>query len=209
MEPKEIKERTTFKIDEALDEIKKSKKKFKQSIDIVINLQNFDPKKQENKVSKEIVLPNGIGKDVKIGIISDTRPGSITKAQIEALKEKKQMKKFLEEYDSFLADPSLMPFVGKTLGKYLAPKGRMPTILPPNANSDEFVRMKKKAIRFRTRDSSSIQLLVGNEEMGNAELKENIKKVLEDVQNVLPKGRSQMKNVLVKMTMSKPVKIEF
>lgn len=192
----------------ALQEIRQSKRKFKQTVDLIVTLQNFDPKKQENRISKDIALPHGLGREMKIGIISDSVHGSITKQEIELMKSKKEIKSFIGKYDSFICDVSLMAFVGKTLGKYLAPIGKMPSPFPPNANAEAIVRQKQSSVRIKS-VSSCIQLPIGSEEMPDEKLKENIEKALSEIETALPKGRPQMKSAMLKLTMSKPVKIEY
>jgi ribosomal protein L1 len=44
--------------------------------------------------------------------------------------------------------------------------------------------------------------------MSDDDIAENIKAVIDHLIHKLPKGRNNIKNVLVKFTMSKPVKIE-
>ena len=51
-------------------------------------------------------------------------------------------------------------------------------------------------------------MLAGSEEMSDAQLKENIDKILDEVSKSLPKGKNQVKDIHIKMTMGKPVKID-
>lgn len=44
---------------------------FTESVDIIINIRDLDVKKPENRFNEEVTLPNGRGKDVKIGVIAD------------------------------------------------------------------------------------------------------------------------------------------
>ena len=45
---------------------------FTESMDIIINIRDLDVKRPENRFNEEVTLPNGRGKDVKIGVIADT-----------------------------------------------------------------------------------------------------------------------------------------
>src|SRR3989344_2423185 len=70
--------RTFMKIEQAIEELKKSKKRnFSQTYDMIVILRNLDLKKPENRFSKEVLLPHGRGKDVEVGIISDSIPQAI------------------------------------------------------------------------------------------------------------------------------------
>lgn len=200
-----------MKIDDALKYLRENSKqrKFAQSVDIIINLKNIDLKKPENKFSKEVLLPNGRGKEISVGIISDKVSGAVTKTDIETFeKDKKKLKQFTKQYDFTIAEAPLMPLVGKVLGRYLAPRGKMPKLLPPGRNPQMMVDELKNSVRIRVRDSPTIQVLAGSEEMSDAQLKENIDKILDEVNKSLPKGKNQVKDIHIKMTMGKPVKLD-
>lgn len=195
-----------MKIDEPLRLLREgSKRNFKQSFDIIVNLKNIDLKKPENKFSKDIILPHGRGKDVSVAVISDNIPNSITKKDIEGI-SKQEIRNLVKKYEFFLCEAPLMPLVGKVLGRYLGPKGKMPKLITGNA--DALTRDAKRSVRIRVRDSPVIHVVVGSEDMKDAEIRENSERLLEDIVKTLPKGHSQIKNVYIKLTMSKPIKVE-
>jgi len=201
-----------MKIEEAIEKLKAEKKrKFNQTYDLIINLKNIDLKNPENRITKEIVLPHGRGKDVNVCVISD-RFG-VTKKEIEELaKSKKELKKFAKKYDFFLADASLMMFIGKEIGKYLSPAGKMPQPIPPNFTKeqiDEIMKKKKNVVKIKLKTTPVIQLQTGVESMEPEKIKENVDAIIKDVIAALPKARAQIKSVLLKLTMSKPVRIDF
>jgi large subunit ribosomal protein L1 len=193
-------------IDEAIKQIRGSeKRKFSQSIDLVVTLKNIDLKKPENKFSKRVILPSGRGKDVSVCIISEN--GEFGKREIETFeKNKSAAKKFTKQYEFFLCEAPLMPLVGKVLGRYLAPKGKMPEILLPGRNPDATVSELKKSVRIRVRDAPMIQTIIGTEEMKDDEIKGNAERVIEEVKKVLP-PKVSIKNAYLKTTMGKPLKI--
>lgn len=200
-----------MKIGEAIKHLRENGKprKFSQSVDLIINVKNIDLKKPENKFSKEVLLPHGRGKEIKVGVISDRIPGSITKSDLEDFeKDKKKLKFVTKQYDFIIAEASLMPLVGKVLGKYLAPKGRMPKMLPPGRNHESVIDELKRSARIRLRDSAAIHVLAGTEAMSDAQLTENVERILEEVYKALPKGRNQVRGIYLKMTMSRPVKVD-
>lgn len=200
-----------MKIEEAIKELDKTKKNFKQSYDLIINLKNIDLKKPENRISKEIILPYEKGRPASVCVLSENF--GINKEEIERIaNSKRDIKKFVKRYEFFLASPDLMPFIGKTLGKYLAPQGKMPQPLPPNLSKEQInnlIKTKERSVRVRLKSSLNIQVMVGKEGMKNEEIVENIKTVLKEITAMLPKARAQIKDVLLKKTMSKPIKIEF
>jgi len=194
-------------IDSALAHLRSHEKRgFSQSLDLNVTLKNIDLKRPENKFSKEVVLPHGRGKDVDVCIISEA--SGLGKKEIDEFeKDKKKLRAFLKKYDFFLCEAPLMPIVGKSLGRYLAPKGKMPKLLPPGRDPATLIDETKRSVRVRVRDSPSIQVTIGTEAMNDSQLRENAEKVLEEIKKSLP-GKVQIKNVYLKFTMTKPVKIK-
>jgi len=193
-------------IDDAIKSIREQEnRKFNQSVDLVVNIKNIDLKKPENKFSKRIILPHGTGKDVKVCVIGEN--GNITKPDIEGFeKNKAEAKKLGKKYDFFLCEPPLMPLVGKVLGRYLAPKGKMPELLLPGKNPASITDELKKSVRIRVRDSPSIQIIVGKENMNDAQIKENAKHAIEEIKKSLP-AKAQIRSVFIKTTMGRPIRI--
>jgi large subunit ribosomal protein L1 len=181
------------------------KRKFSQTFDMIVVLKNIDMKKPENKITKDIMLPNGRGKELKVGFISES--GEIRKSTIEEmLTNKKKAKQFSKNYDMFVCEASLMPLVGKILGKYLAPKGKMPLILPPGKDPKNVINDAQRTVRIKLRDAPMMQICVGSEGMSDEQVKENVERALEDIKKALP-PKAMLKSALLKLTMSKPVKI--
>jgi large subunit ribosomal protein L1 len=141
-----------MRLDEAIKQLRESKKrKFSQTFDLIINLGNIDLKKPENKFSKNIILPHGRGKDIGVSIISDRIANAITKIELEKM-SKDKIKELVDKHEFFICEAPLMPLVGKILGRYLGPKGKMPTILPPGADPKKLVEDAKKSVRIKVRD---------------------------------------------------------
>ena len=198
-------------IEESIKYLRENNEKrgFEQTFDLTINLKNIDLKKPENKFSKDVILPHGRGKNVEIGIISDSIPeAALKKSDIENLaSDKAGMKRLLRKYEFFICEAPLMPLVGKTLGKFLGPKGKMPKLLPPGTNHNNILDEAKKSVRVKIRDIPVIQTCVGSENMQDLQIKENVERVMEEVRKSLP-PKTQIKNIYFKLTMSKPVKLE-
>ena len=205
------------KVIEVIKKARESRKRnFKQTFDLAINLKNIDLKKPENRIKTNITLPHGLGKDVKIGVIADTLiPQTkdlnnivlIRKDQIEKLgKDKKEAKKIANTCKSFIAEAPLMPLVGKNLGPILAPRNKMPTPIPPTATLKPIVERTSKIIRIALKDSPAIHCAVGAEDMDDQKIAENVDAIIKGVINELPKGKDQIKNFILKLTMGKSIK---
>ncbi|MEM5766366.1 MAG: 50S ribosomal protein L1 [Candidatus Aenigmatarchaeota archaeon] len=201
------------KILKAIEELRKNSKKrnFPQTFDLIVSLKEFDIKKPENKFTEDVILPNGRGEEAKIVVFSDTLKELdcevLTSSDIEKYSKNKRLaKKLVRDVDFFLAEPKMMVLVGKVFGQYMGPKGKLPKIISGNAN--KIVEDYKKVVRIRIKDAPVIQCAVGKENMKDEEIAENVESVLKAIQAKLPRGIQNIKMVLLKLTMSKPVKIE-
>jgi large subunit ribosomal protein L1 len=204
----------------ALGELRKNltKRKFSQSIDLVVRLREVDMKKPENRINETIVLPNPPEKALKICVIASGDLGTRAKAagadmlvsrqDMDALgKDKKAARKLAQDYDFFIAEAPLMPQVGKALGSFLGPRGKMPTPVPPNAAIDQIVSSHRKMVRVRMREQPVLQCRIGTEAMADEKLVENIQAVVSRIEQKLERGFKNVGEILLKATMSKPVKI--
>ena len=198
---------------ECVKKVRESAKKrnFIQTFDLIVNLRGIDPKKPENRFSENIKLPFGKGKEVKIVVFSDSAKDIDAKVirskEIEKIaKNKREVKKLVKNTDFFFAEPQLMPIIGKFLGKFLAPRGKMPIVIREDLRS--LIEEYKKYIRIKLKDSPVIQCAVGSEKMKDEEIAENISAVLDFLKEKLPKGIVNIKNIYLKLTMSKPIEVE-
>ena len=99
-----------------------------------------------------------------------------------------------------------MPLVGKTLGQLLGPRGKMPTPVPFDASIEAFVERFRTCIKVRTRASLSIASKIGDVSMEDSDLAINAHAVLTAIEKKLPNGEKNMKKILIKTTMGKPIK---
>ena len=204
----------------ALGELRQNlvKRKFSQSIDLVVKLREVDLKRPENRINETIPLPNPSEKPLKICVIASGDLGTraktagadmlVSRNDIENLgKDKKAARKLAQEYDFFIAEAPLMPLVGRALGSFLGPRGKMPTPVPPTAPIEQIVSGHRKMVRVRMREQPVLQCRVGTESMPDDKLAENIQAVFTRIEEKLERGVKNVGEILVKTTMSKPVKI--
>jgi large subunit ribosomal protein L1 len=196
----------------AIKELKEKSKKrnFSQTIDLIISLKEFDLKKPENKFSEDVILPKGRGKVADVVVFSDTQKGLDCEVlggkDIEELaKNKREAKKLVANTHFFLAEAPLMPLIGKLLGQSLAPRGKMPKLISGDAKN--IVKNLKNSVKVRIKDSPVIQCLIGNQSMSDEDIAENVDAVLNFLELKLPKGKHNLGKILIKFTMSEPVKV--
>jgi len=204
----------------AVKEVKSKSKerKFSQSIDLAINLQNIDMKKPEGRIQERIELPNSVGKELKICVIASgemafkaKKAGAslvVERAALESLVgDKKKQKDLAKNYDLFIAEAPMMPLVGRSLGASLGPRGKMPTPVPPNANIEEQIEKHRKLVFVRMRGQPVLQCRVGNEDMADKEIAENVQAVVRRIEGKLKRGIKNFRSVYLKTSMGSAVKV--
>lgn len=203
-----------LKLEKAIEHIRKEeKRKFDQSIDLIINLRKFDIKK--NSINTFVTLPHKI-RDKKVCGFLDTKSNlieTIPKAAFINYKEKKDVKKLVKKYDFFISSGANMPAVATTFGRVLGPAGKMPSPklgILLNENEKEITDLLNKInvmTRVQTKEAC-IKLVIGKEKMKDDEIIDNIKAVYNAILNELPNRKDQIKSVMIKLTMGKPVKVD-
>jgi large subunit ribosomal protein L1 len=97
-----------------------------------------------------------------------------------------------------------MSTVGKSLGQYLGPKGKMPTPMPYGAPIDNILDRFRSSVRVRVRNQLNVSTKIGDEKMEDKQLIENANTILSIIEKKLPQGDKNIRNMLIKFTMSKP-----
>ena len=190
-------------------------RKFKQSIELIITFKDIDVKK--GFALNEVVQLPKTSSPATVCIIATGDMNQKAKAAkadsiigTEELEKfgtnKRESRKFINKYDFFLADTKVMPTVGKTLGQLLGPRGKMPTPVPFDASIEAFLQRFRSCIKVRARASLSVSAKIGDVTMEDADLAINALAVLHAIEKKLPNGEKNMKKILIKTTMGKPVK---
>jgi len=201
-------------LEKALVELKKEKqRKFDQTVDLIINLQKFDIRK--SSISLFITLPHKV-KDKKIAAFLETKNNNVDTilfSEFKKYSEKKALKNLVKKYDFFIAQASLMPKVATAFGRVLGPAGKMPSPhlgILTNVNDQEINNLKLKInniLKIRVKEAS-IKIPVGKQSMAEKDILENIASIYEEVIKNLPRQKDNVKNIELKFTMTKPIKIK-
>ena len=208
------------KIIASLNELKEKtpKRKFKQSIELIIPLKDLDLKDPTNRINELVELPNPGTSGAKVCIFATGELAVNAKRYdvnmvfgrediLEMGKDRKAAKKRLSGYDFFISEAQLMPLVGRYLGQVLGPKGKMPTPVPPTVDISNVINRHKRMVRVRVRDQLNAQCKVGDQDMSSSEIAENITAVVSMIERKLEKGSRNIKAIYVKMTMGPTLKI--
>ncbi len=205
-----------YSLFEALDLAKSaSSVNFDETVEIAIRL-GVDPRKSDQMIRGSVVLPQGLGKNVRILVFAkgekemEARDSGADHVGGEDMAEKIQGGWL--EFDSVLATPDMMSVVGK-LGKTLGPRGLMPN---PKSGSVSFdvARMVRDAkagkVDFRVDKAGIIHAVVGKASFEASSLVENAGALLDSIQRMRPasaKG-AYIRSVSVSTTMGPGIKVD-
>ncbi len=198
---------------------KSKKRKFTQSVEFVLKLQEIDMKAPEAKIQEVVELPFAPEKPNIICVIGGGELSMkarranadhvIERAELEGLAGKKrELRKLANGYDVFIAEAPLMPLVGRILGPVLGPRGKMPIPVPPTADIAALINKHRKTIMVRMRNQPILQLRVGTENMKDEEITENMQAVLRVLEGKLKRGLKNVKFAYIKTAMGEPIKVK-
>ncbi len=198
---------------------KSEKKKFNQTIELIVNLRDIDMKKPEGKIQEAIELPHTPSKKAKVCVIATgelalkaRKAGAeliVNNVELEALAtDKKRQKQLANNYDVFIAEAPLMPLVGRTLGSTLGPRDKMPKPVPPTADITAQIEKWRKTVTIRMRGQPILQCAVGTEDMKDEEIADNIMTIVRRLEGKLKRGLKNITTICLKTTMGPIVKIK-
>ena len=196
-----------------LESKKDKKRNFNQTIDLIINLKDFDVRKDSFSVFVEV--PNKIKEKKIVGFFEKENKliKVIKKDDFPKFKEKKDIKKLIRSYDFFIANAKLMPAIATTFGRILGPVGKMPNPQLGVLNSEdenlvkELIDKLNSNIRIKVKEPS-IKIGIAKESLTDEQIAENALTVYRKIVDTLPKKIDNVRNVKIKLTMGKPVNVD-
>ena len=158
-----------YKLADAAELIKKTHHtKFNETVELAINL-GVDPKHSDQVVRGTVVLPNGLGKAVRVLVLaSGDKQREATEAGAEFVGGDDMVAKIMEgwtDFDAVIATPDMMRSAGK-LGKVLGPRGLMPNPKTGTVTADVTKAVKEtKAgkVEFRVDKAGIVHCPVGKD----------------------------------------------
>ena len=165
--------------------------KFKQSVDVAVNL-GVDPRKSDQVVRGAVVLPHGLGNEVRIAVFAQGAKAEDAKAAgadivgFEDLAE--EIKGGKMDFDVLIATPDAMRLVGQ-LGQILGPRGLMPNPKVGTVTADVVTAVKNaKAgqVRYRTDKAGIIHAAIGKLDFPKDNLVKNLETLVEALKKAKP-----------------------
>jgi len=205
-----------YKLADAAELIKKTHHtKFNETVELAINL-GVDPKHSDQVVRGTVVLPNGLGKSVRVLVLaSGDKQREATEAGAEFVGGDDMVAKIMEgwtDFDAVIATPDMMRSAGK-LGKVLGPRGLMPNPKTGTVTADIAKAMKEpKAgkVEFRVDKAGIVHCPVGKINFDAPKLAENAHVVIVAVVKAKPaaaKGK-YVKKIMLTSTMGPAILVD-
>jgi len=205
-----------YKLAEAAELIKKTHHtKFDETVELAINL-GVDPKHSDQVVRGTVVLPNGLGKSVRVLVLAGgDKQREATEAGAEFVGGDELVQKIMDgwtDYDAVIATPDMMRSAGK-LGKVLGPRGLMPNPKTGTVTADVTKAVKEtKAgkVEFRVDKAGIVHCPIGKIKFDAAKLAENAHVLIAAVLKAKPaaaKGK-YVKRITLTSTMGPGINID-
>jgi large subunit ribosomal protein L1 len=205
-----------YPLPEAVKMIKeRAKAKFDETIEIAMNL-GVDPKHADQMVRGVVMLPNGTGRAVRVGVFARGAKAEDAKAAGADVVGAEDLFEIISggkvEFDRCIATPDMMPLVGR-LGKVLGPRGMMPNPKVGTVTMDVTGAVKAAkggSVEFRVEKAGIVQAGVGKASFADDKLVENIRAFADAVQKAKPAGAkgNYINRVAVSSSMGPGVKVD-
>jgi large subunit ribosomal protein L1 len=188
--------------------------KFDQTVDIVMRL-GVDAAQADQIVRGSIVLPHGIGKQLRVAVFAKGAQAEAAKAAgADYVGEEELAKKILDgwtDFDACIAAPDMMKVVGP-LGRVLGPRGLMPspragTVTPDVAKT--VGEYKAGKVEFRNDKAGNVHAAVGKLSFDAEKLAENVQAFVDRIMSLKPSGVKgiYVKSAYLSASMSPSVKL--
>lgn len=189
--------------------------KFDETVDVAVRL-GVDPRHADQMIRGTVVLPNGLGKEVKVLVFAK---GEKEKEALDAGADFVGNDDLIEKikggwlgFDKAVATPDMMGSVGK-IGKILGPRGIMPNAKTGTVTFDiarAVNELKSGKIDFRVEKAGIVHVPMGKVSFGVDKIVQNFVAFLETILRLKPassKG-TYIKSIAISTTMGPGIKID-
>ena len=189
--------------------------KFDETVDVAVRL-GVDPRHAEQMVRGSVILPNGLGKEVRVLVFAK---GEKEKEAQEAGADFVGNDDLVEKikggwfgFDKAVATPDVMGVVGK-IGKLLGPRGLMPNAKTGTVTFDiarAVQELKAGKIDFRVEKAGIVHAPVGKVSFGDEKIVQNITALFDTLLRLKPASSKGMyvRGIAISTTMGPAVRID-
>lgn len=189
--------------------------KFDETIDIAVRL-GVDPRHADQMVRGTVVLPNGLGKDVRVLVFAKgEKEKEAQDAGADHVGNDDLIDKIKEgwlDFDKAVATPDMMGSVGK-IGKILGPRGLMPNAKTGTVTFDlakAISELKAGKIDFRVEKAGIVHVPMGKVSFGVEKITQNIAAFMETIIRLKPSSSkgTYLKSIAISTTMGPGIKVD-
>ena len=203
-------------VEEAISVLKETATtKFVESVELHANL-NIDPKYADQQLRTTVTLPNGIGKQVIIAVLTDEENFEEAKSANADIVGNEDLIENITQgninFDLLIATPNMMPKLAK-LGRVLGPKGLMPSPKSGTVSStltatlNEF---KKGKFEYKADKTGIVHVSFGKSDFTSVQLVENLTALYKSIEQNRPSGvkGKYFKSLFICTTMGPSLKLD-
>jgi large subunit ribosomal protein L1 len=189
--------------------------KFVETVELHANL-NIDPKYADQQLRTTVTLPNGVGKEIKIAVLTNEenfKEAEFSGADIignDDLIEK--ITKGDIQFDLLITTPNMMPKLAK-LGRVLGPKGLMPSPKSgtvTNTLQATLTEFKKGKFEYKADKTGIVHVSFGKSNFTDTQLIENLTALYKSIEQNRPSGvkGKYFKSLFICTTMGSSLKLD-
>jgi len=191
---KKIKDIIYLDLEEAIILLKETATtKFIETVELHANL-NIDPKYADQQLRTTVSLPNGIGKEIKIAVLTNEENfKEAESAEADIIGSNDLIEKINQgiiHFDLLVATPNMMPKLAK-LGKILGPKGLMPSPKSgtvTNTLKVTLTEFKKGKFEYKADKAGIVHVSFGKSNFTTSQLIENLTVLYKSIEQNRPPG---------------------
>jgi large subunit ribosomal protein L1 len=189
--------------------------KFVESVELHANL-NIDPKYADQQLRTTVTLPNGIGKQVCLAVLTNEENFEEAKlANADIVGNDDLIEKINQgdlKFDLLIATPNMMPKLAK-LGRVLGPRGLMPSPKSgtvTNNLTETLKEFKKGKFEYKADKTGIVHVNFGKSDFTNQQLVENLQALYQSIEQNRPSGvkGKYFKNLFISTTMGSSIKLD-
>ena len=203
-------------VEEAITTLKETATtKFIESVELHANL-NIDPKYADQQLRTTVTLPNGVGKQVRIAVLTnDENFSEAESAGADIVGNENLIEDISQgniEFDLLIATPNMMPKLAK-LGRVLGPKGLMPSPKSGTVTStleSTLIEFKKGKFEYKADKTGVVHVSFGKIDFTTDQLVENLTELYKSIEQNRPSGvkGKYFKSLFICTSMGPSIKLE-